>query len=110
VSESNGAPQVVEVQSFLSTGIDLKRLLRDVAKQSRPAVEALVELLKSQDEKIKLAAAKALLELNINVATAINDDALKRLIAETKIGNGPKRLMDVDSDGPLVNFHEIREV
>ena len=100
----------VEVQSFVSTGIDLKRLLKDVAKQSRPAVEALVGLLASQDEKIKLAAAKALLELNISVATAINDDQLKRLIAETKIGNGAKRLMDVDANAPLVNFEEIREV
>lgn len=104
------APQAVEVQSFLSTGIDLKRLLRDVAKQSRPAVEALVNLLASEDERIKLSAAKALLELNISVATAINDDALKRLIAETKIGNGPKRLMDVDSNAPLVDFATIREV
>lgn len=109
MSESIGAPQV-EVQSFLSSGIDLKRLLRDVAKQSRPAVEALVELLGSKDEKVKLAAAKALLELNINVATAINDDQLKRLIAETKIGNGPKRLVEADSNAPLVNFEDIREV
>lgn len=109
MNESNSAPQV-EVQSFLSSGIDLKRLLRDVARQSRPAVDALVELLASKDAKIKLAAAKALLELNINVATAINDDQLKRLIAETKIGNGPKRLVDADSNAPLVNFDVIREV
>lgn len=102
--------QVVEVQSFLSGGVDLKRLLREVAKQTRPAVEALVQLLGSKDEKVKLMAAKALLELNINVATAISDDQLKRLIAETKIGNGPKRLVDANSNIPLVDFTTIREV
>jgi hypothetical protein len=110
VNEGSGAPQVVEVQSFLSTGLDLKRLLKEVAKQQRPAVEALVKLLASQDERIKLAAAKALLELNISVASAINDDQLKRLIAETKIGNGAKRLVDVDTGYPRVDFGTIRQV
>lgn len=110
MSETTGAPQVVEVQSFLSGGVDLKRLLRDVAKQSKPAVEALVELLKSQDERIKLTAAKALLELNVNVASTINDDQLKRLIAETKLGQGTKQLLDVDAGYPVVNFSQIQEV
>lgn len=99
-----------EVQSFLTSGIDLKRLLRDVSKQQKPAVEALASLLTNNDPKIKLAAAKALLELNINVATAINDDNLKRLIAEVKLNpSGTRRLVASDEDTtPLVDFSTIR--
>lgn len=104
------SPRVVEVQSFLSSSIDLKRLLRDVSRQSRGAVDALVGLLSSQDEKVRLAAAKTLLELNVNVASAINEDALKRLIAETKLNSSSKKLVDSDSDVPLVDFGTVRTV
>lgn len=115
MSNPSGSASVVElqpeVQSFLTTGIDLKRLLRDVSKQSRNAVEALAKLLTSQDEKIKLAAAKALLELNVNVAAAINDDNLKRLIAEVKLNpSGTRRLVAADDNTPLVDFSTIRSV
>lgn len=101
-----------EVQSFLSTGVDLKRLLRDVSKQSKSAVEALAGLLTNQDPKIQLAAAKALLDLNVNVASAINDDNLKRLIAEVRLNpSGTRRLVAADEDNsPLVDFSTIRSV
>lgn len=116
MSNQSGSASVVElqpeVQSFLTTGIDLKRLLRDVSKQAKPAVEALVNLLASKDEKIKLAAAKALLELNVNVASAINDDNLKRLIAEVRLNpSGTRRLVaSDDKTTPLVDFGTVREV
>lgn len=101
-----------EVQSFLTTGIDLKRLLRDVARQSKNAVEALVKLLDSKDEKIQLTAAKALLELQVNVADKINSDQLNRLIAEMKLnGAGTKRLVNAEQENrPLVDFSTIREI
>ncbi len=116
MSNQTGSAPVVELQpelqSFLTTSIDLKRLLRDVSKQAKPAVEALVALLASTDEKIKLSAAKALLELNVNVASAINDDNLKRLIAEVRLNpSGQRRLVGPEEkDAPLVDFSTIREV
>ena len=100
-----------EVPSFLNGGIDLKRLLKDVAKQSKTAVEALVGLLGSKDEKTRLAAAKALLELQVTVAKEINADEVNRLIAEVKLTGASKALIPVEEDDrPLVDFTTIREV
>lgn len=100
-----------EPQSFLTQSIDLKRLLKDVSKQSKPAVDALVKLLASQDEKIRLSAAKALLDLQVSVAKEINADQMQRLVAELKLSGGSKRLVEVEEDNrPLVDFTTIREV
>lgn len=100
-----------EVPSFLHGGIDLKRLLKDVAKQSKPAVEALVKLLESKDEKVRLTAAKTLLELQVTVAKEINADEVNRLIAEMKLQGASKALVPVEEeDRPLVDFTTIREV
>lgn len=116
MNEQTGSTSIVvelqpEVQSFLTTGIDLKRLLKDVAKTSKDAVQALVTLLASKDEKIVLTAAKALLELHVNVADKINADQLQRLIAEVKLNpSGTRKLTAVDDDRPLVDFSTIREV
>lgn len=111
MNDNLGASQVVGVQSFLSSGLDLKKLLRDVSKQSRPAVEALVDLLNSPDDKVKLSAATALLKLNVDVATAINEDALKRLIAETKVNGGSRLLTESSATmTPLVDFANIRSI
>jgi len=100
-----------EVPSFLNGGIDLKRLLKDVARQSKPAVEALVKLLESKDEKVRLTAARTLLELQVTVAKEINSDEVNRLIAEMKLHGASKALVPVeDEDRPLVDFTTIREV
>lgn len=112
--QSSSTVVELQSQSFLTSGLNLKRLLNSVAKESKNAVEALVGLLASKDEKIQLAAAKALLELHVSVAKEINSDQLNRLIAETKLGNG-KRLVspnddDDDDDRPLVDFTTVQEI
>lgn len=99
-------------QSFLSTPADLKRLLRQVSAQGKPAVEALVTLLESKDEKIRLTAATKLLELQIAVAKEINTDQLQRLISEVRLGkNSATPLLPGEKENrPLVDFTTIREV
>lgn len=103
-----------EKQSFLTGSLDLKRLLREVSRQSKPAVDALVLLLASKDEKIRLTAAIKLLELQVSVAKEINTDQIQRLIAELKYNpTGKKNLVavdDDDSDKPLVDFHNIQKI
>jgi len=101
-----------EVPSFLTQSIDLKRLLRDVSKQARPALDALIGLLASKDEKIRLTAAKTLLELQVSVAKEINTDQMQRLIAEVKLTGASKRLVPIgeDDNRPLVDFTTIREI
>ena len=114
--EENTTQVVLDVEqqpvSFLTGAIDLGRLLRDLKRQQAPAVQALVKLLDSKDEKIRLTAAKALLELSVQVAKEINSDALNRMIAEVKLtGRSSKRLVEVEDDSkPLVDFTQIREV
>lgn len=112
---STSSSVVVELQqeqhSFLTGAVDLKRLMRDVSRQSKPAVEALTKLLESKDEKIRLTAATKLLELHVSVAKEINTDHIQRLIAEIKYNRGgAKALIEVDNDRPLVDFSTIREV
>lgn len=97
--------------SFMAGSIDLAKLLRDLKKQQAPAVLALVKLLESKDEKVRLTAAKSLLELQVSVAKEINSDALNRMIAEMKLSGGAsKRLVKVEDDRPLVDFSTIRDV
>lgn len=104
----------VDTPSFLTNGIDLKRLLRDVSKQTRAAIDALTGLLSSNDEKIRLGAAKALLDLQVTVAKEISVDQMQRLIAEVKLNAGSRRLLgsgeDEDTSRPLVDFTTIQKV
>lgn len=113
---ADSASVVVELvqdsPSFLKQSIDLKRLLKDVSRQSKPAVDALVGLLSSKDEKVRLAAAKSLLDLQVSVAKEVNQDQIQRLIAEFKLNsaNGKSLVPLEEDDRPMVDFTTIREV
>lgn len=117
MQDENNSASVVEYVpeevSFLKGGVDLKKLLRGLHKHQQAAIDALVKIITtSKDEQNVLRAASKLLELNIAVAKEINDDQLKRLVAEIKMNQASKNLVPLDADDnrPLVDFNEIRQV
>ena len=79
-------------------------LLKLLSKESADAVDTLNKLLKSEDDKVKLGAAKAIIELQRDLANDINTDDLQRLIANVKY-NGPGELEEDDT--PQINFTDI---
>lgn len=101
----------LEQQSFLTTNLDLKRLLKATTKQQKIAIDTLVKLCASEDHAVALKAARALVEFQIQVAKEINEDQLKRLIAELKVANNPKTLVPEDKKKRVtVDFNNLIEV
>lgn len=116
-NSGSGAVQVVlQEESFTNGGLDLKKLLRDISKHSKAAIDKIVALMASKDEKVALAAAKTLLEMQTTVAKDMNTDQLQRLIAQVKLKPGSKTLVpvgqedDEENDRPVVDFTTIRQV
>lgn len=117
-SGASGAVQVVlQEESFLTNGLDLKKLLRDVSKHSKAAIDKLVKLMDSEDHKVALAAAKTLLEMQTAITKDMNTDQLQRLIAQVKLKGGGGRALvpvsgedDEENDRPTVDFTTIRQV
>lgn len=115
---SDTTPTVMVVQpdapSFLANTVDLKRLLRAVSRESAKAIDVLVKLLESKDEKTRLTAATKLLEFQVQVADKISTDQMQRLIAQVKLqGVTQGKLVPVDGqqpNRPLVDFATVREV
>jgi hypothetical protein len=111
---------VVETQpplpSFLEEKVDLRRLARDISRASSKAVDILIKLLDSKDEKIQLEAAKKLVEFQVQVAKEISTDQMQRLIAEIKLVRAPQQKLVPADDGdagtkrPVVDFTTIRAI
>lgn len=100
-------------KNFLADPIDLKKLMKDLNKSSKTAIDVLLSLMASDvDPKIKLTAATKLLELQVAVAKEINTDQLQRLIADVKHGAASKSSISLkdDPNRPLVDFTTIRSV
>ena len=87
---------------------NLTKLLRSLTKESESAIETLVELLKSEDERIRLMAAKELIAMQVAVSSEIDRDQIQRLIANARMG-GSKPL-GVDGAYPSVNFEDIIQI
>lgn len=87
----------------------LSKLLKSLTAESQDAVDTLVALMKSTDQKIKLAAATKLLEFQESVAKSIENDSLMRIMANAKYG-GPKQLDYEDDDSPDVDFSVVQQV
>lgn len=108
---------VVETQpdlpSFLDDKIDLKKLAREISKATSTAVDVLMKLLDSKDERVRLEAAKKLVEFQVQIAKEISADQMQRLIAEIKLVRAPTQKLVPADEGkkrPLVDFSTIREV
>jgi hypothetical protein len=98
--------------SFVLDSIDLKQLQSNLKRVSKAAVDVLIKCLESEDEKMRMQAAKMLLEFQITVAKEISADQMSRLIAEVKLSRNPQgRIAEGDKpQAPLVDFDNIREV
>lgn len=114
---------VVETQpdlpSFLDNKVDLKRLAREIGRASGRALEVLMALLNSTDERVRLEAAKKLIEFQVSVAKEISNDQMQRLIAEIKLVRQPKQKLipagegeggEAQTNKPVVDFHTIRTI
>lgn len=104
-----------EIPSFLDDKIDLKKLAREISKATSKAVEVLLTLLDSKDERVRLSAATKLVEFQVQVAKEISHDQMQRLIAEIKLVRQGKqtKLIDAGNKGgnrPIVDFSTIREI
>jgi HEAT repeat protein len=120
MSDNNSGSVVVTAvmqhptQSFLDDKIDLKKLSKDLSKASKEAVEVLLKLLESKDERVRMTAATKLLEFDIDVKKIVSQDQMQRLIAELKLNRAANvKTIGVDEDEkqrPLVDFYTVREV
>lgn len=103
-----------EEVNFLTEKLDLDKLLKSVSRHTKVALDALVKLLESKDEKIRLTASTKLLELQVSLAKEISADQLQRLIAQARLAGPAKRGVLIDEDEqnkrPLVDFNTIRQV
>lgn len=118
---TDSQPTVLVMQpdatNFLDSPVDLKKLLRAVSKESAKAIDVLVKLLESKDEKTRLTAATKLLDFQVQVADKISTDQMNRLIAQVKMRamGGPQKLVPLEDGGdkpqkPLVDFGTVREI
>lgn len=100
--------------SFLTDEVQLKKLAKALSSASKEAVDVLIKLLGSQDEKVRMQAAMKLIEYDIDVKKAISQDQMQRLIAEIKLARGGSTTKQLtatqESNRPLVDFSTIREV
>lgn len=103
--------------SFLDDEVQLKKLAKELSKASKEAIEVLLALLSSTDEKVRMTAAMKLIEFDIDVKKAISQDQMQRLIAEIKLNRqaGIKQLTAEEEEEqkkvkPIVDFTTIRAV
>ncbi len=84
------------------------KLLNSLTAESQDAIEVLVALLKSADEKTRMAAADKLLTFQVQIAENINRDSISRLLLEIKHGKSDG---DFEADDtPTICFDEIQSV
>ena len=124
MDENKGSTvMVVETQtalpSFLDDKLDLKKMARDISKASSKAVEVLLKLLESKDEKVRLTAATKLVEFQVQIAKEVSNDQLQRLVAEIKLVRGAgrtKNLVPLQDGGkrenttPVIDFSRVLEI
>jgi HEAT repeat protein len=84
-------------------------MLRDLSKETEGAVEILVALLKSADERVRLQAANKLLDLRKECEVIINTDDIQRMLLESKNPDRVRGLVE-DDDSPDIDFTQIQNV
>ncbi len=96
---------------------DLQKISRQANQGAKDALDYLQEIMKDEaaDPKLRLDAAKYIVESNIKIATEINKDQLTRMIAEAKLigamGQQTKTIGDETSNektAVIVDFSMIQ--
>jgi hypothetical protein len=89
---------------------ELARLVRDLKKISKRAIEVLEKGLDSQDERVRMLAAEKLLKFYTDSAKDVNEDELKRLLLEVKLrGTAGAGSTVEDDDTPALDFDNISQ-
>lgn len=86
----------------------LMKIIKDLDKAAPAAVSGLVALAKSQDEKIKLDACKAILSLRDDMQDKAEKRELQLMLVQHKLGNGVRR--EDEDETPTVDFEQIQEI
>jgi hypothetical protein len=88
---------------------ELAKLVRDLKKISKKAIEVLERGLDSQDERVRMIAAEKLLKFYTDSAKDVNEDELKRLLLEVKLRGmvGAGSTAQEDDDAPALDFDNI---
>ena len=86
----------------------LSKIIKELDKAAPEAVSGLVSLSKSQDEKIKLDACKAILSLRDDMQDKAEKRELQLMLVQHKLGNGVRR--EDEDDTPTVDFEQIQEI
>jgi hypothetical protein len=88
---------------------ELAKLVRDLKKISKKAIEVLEKGLDSQDERVRMLAAEKLLKFYTDAAKDVNEDELKRLLLEVKLRGmvGAGSTAQEDEDTPALDFDNI---
>jgi hypothetical protein len=124
MTQNNGSVSVSVVTkeenpSFLNDKVKLDKLSKELSKVSKEAIDVLVTLLASSDEKVRMQAASKLLEFDIDVKKAMSNDQMQRMIAEIKLNRQPQtKLVPLSQDEeeeqrknrPVVDFTTIRSI
>lgn len=90
------------------TPSSLMKIIKDLDKAAPAAVSGLVQLSKSQDEKIKLDACKAILSLRDDMQDKAEKRELQLMLVQHKLGNGARR--EDEDETPTVCFDVIQEL
>lgn len=88
---------------------ELAKLVKQLNKISKKAVEVLEQGLTSEDERVRMIAAEKLLKFYMDSAEAQRADEIKAMLLDIKvnglIGNGST----ADDDSPALDFDNISE-
>lgn len=87
----------------------LAKTIKLIDKETEVIVETLVELLKSEDEKVRLQAAAKLMDYQIAIAEHINRDEIQRVLLELKNPTGSRGLVE-DDNSPSIDFSTIQNI
>lgn len=87
---------------------ELQKVIKGLSKGSEKALERLLKLVDSTDEKIALSAAKTWLDTLKEMQGQVEKQELQILLVNAKI-SGP-RLQGVEDNTPLVDFNNIQEI
>lgn len=87
---------------------ELQKVIKSLSKGSEKALERLLTLVDSTDEKIAFSAAKTWLDTLKEMQGQVEKQELQILLVNAKI-SGP-RLQGVEDNTPLVDFNNIQEI
>jgi hypothetical protein len=98
-------------QAIFKKDHELKKILGQLKKVSKKAIETLEAGLTSDDERVRMIAAEKLLKFYVDTANEINADELKRLLLEVKASGliGAGSTASQDDDSPALDFDNISE-